>query len=136
MEIKSDEALTTMLAQYKARRVEVRKEVAHDMDKQALAAKLAQYSNYPELSENHRRIEAGLQHKKAAQAHVRLALWCEENDLKPEAIAHFTEAAQLYPTLITPWEHLGCKKHNGRGCDRSGATGFSPFPLVFVHDLA
>jgi hypothetical protein len=52
--------------------------------------------------------------ERLAQANVKLGVWCERNDLKPESIAHYTAATQLNPRLATAWKHLGCRKHNGR----------------------
>ncbi|MGP0064670.1 MAG: polymorphic toxin-type HINT domain-containing protein [Isosphaeraceae bacterium] len=126
-QVKGDEALSTKLAQYETRRDEVQKEVARLLNIEAVPARVARYRNFqlesarigrnsagPHTREGTRRDEEALQLKKAARIHVQLALWCEMSDLKPEAIAHFTEASQLCPTLITPWEHMGYKKHQGR----------------------
>ena len=49
-----------------------------------------------------------------AAAHARLGVWCEQNGLKPEAIAHFTQAVVLDPYRDSAWKHLGYIKHNGR----------------------
>ena len=49
-----------------------------------------------------------------AAAHAKLGVWCEQNGLKPEAIAHFTQAVELDPYRDSAWKHLGYVKHNGR----------------------
>src|SRR5579883_1784362 len=49
-----------------------------------------------------------------AEPQWRLALWCEENGLKAEALAHLTAVTRLDPAREAAWKHLGCKKHNGR----------------------
>ena len=49
-----------------------------------------------------------------AAAHARLGVWCEQNGLKPEATAHFTQAVVLDPYRDSAWKHLGYVKHNGR----------------------
>ncbi len=41
-------------------------------------------------------------------------MWCEQNGLKGEAIAHFTTAVHLDPSREASWRHLGYVKHNGR----------------------
>ncbi len=50
----------------------------------------------------------------SAAAHWRLALWCEKNGLKPEALAHFSEVARLDPKRDAVWRKLGFKKVGGR----------------------
>jgi len=49
-----------------------------------------------------------------ADAHWKMALWCEENGLKAEATAHLTAVTRLEPGREAAWKRLGCKKHNGR----------------------
>ena len=49
-----------------------------------------------------------------ADAHWKLALWCEQNGLDAEAHAHFTTVTRLDPARETAWKRLGCKRHNGR----------------------
>lgn len=39
-----------------------------------------------------------------------LALWCEENGLKAEAVAHFTAVVKRDPKRDAAWRHLGFKK--------------------------
>ena len=43
-----------------------------------------------------------------------MALWCEENGLKPEATAHLTACVRLDPARSAAWKRLGCKKVGGR----------------------
>ena len=49
-----------------------------------------------------------------ADAHWKLALWCEQNGLDAEADAHFTTVTRLDPSREAAWKRLGCKRHNGR----------------------
>jgi hypothetical protein len=51
---------------------------------------------------------------KSAADQWRLALWCEKNGLKPEAMAHFAEVARLDPRRDAVWRKLGFKKVGGR----------------------
>lgn len=49
-----------------------------------------------------------------AQAHWDLALWCEKQGLRPEAVAHLTTVTRLDPTRVAAWKHLGLRLHGGR----------------------
>ena len=49
-----------------------------------------------------------------AEDHQKLALWCEQNGLKDQAIAHFHQAIRLDPSREVAWKHLGYKKVGGR----------------------
>jgi hypothetical protein len=49
-----------------------------------------------------------------ADGHATLALWCEQNGLKLQAIAHFHQVLLLDPTRELAWKHLGFKKVGGR----------------------
>jgi len=49
-----------------------------------------------------------------ASAHYGLGLWCEQNGLKSEAMAHFATTIRLDPGREAAWKHLGFKKHQGR----------------------
>ena len=53
-----------------------------------------------------------------APVHVKLGVWCEENGLKAEATAHYTQAVVLNPYLDAGWRHLGYVLHNGRWMSR------------------
>ena len=69
-----------------------------------LARKLAEY--------NARR--AALPARPSADAHFRLARWCEENGLQPEAKAHYVTVTGLDPSRDAAWRRLGLKRKNGR----------------------
>jgi Pretoxin HINT domain len=56
--------------------------------------------------------------RRLALAHEKLGVWCEEQGLKDEAIAHFSTAVQFDPYLDAPWRHLGYAKHHGRWMTR------------------
>ncbi|MGO9915220.1 MAG: polymorphic toxin-type HINT domain-containing protein [Isosphaeraceae bacterium] len=49
-----------------------------------------------------------------AEDHQKLALWCEQNGLKDQAVAHFHRALRLDPSREVAWKHLGYKKVGGR----------------------
>jgi hypothetical protein len=49
-----------------------------------------------------------------ADAHWNLGLWCEQQGLTPEAIAHFTAVTRLDPNCADAWSRLGCRKVGGR----------------------
>ncbi len=97
------------------------------------AARLADYNGRrAKLAETERkltrvveRLRAKDQHQAAfaaevkanrelAQRHANLGMWCEQNGLTPEAMAHFTTAVHLDPSREASWRHLGCVKRNGR----------------------
>ena len=69
---------------------------------EALGAALGEY--------NARRLAI----KNKAEDHWRLALWCEEHGLKPEAIAHLTTVVRLDPRRAAAWKRLGYRQHGGR----------------------
>ena len=48
-----------------------------------------------------------------ADAQWKLALWCEENELKPEAQAHLMAVVRLDPSREAAWKRLGCRKYEG-----------------------
>jgi hypothetical protein len=43
-----------------------------------------------------------------------LAVWCDRQGLKPEALAHYTTVTRLDPSREDAWKRLGCQKHRGR----------------------
>ena len=43
-----------------------------------------------------------------------MALWCEQQGLKPEATAHLTRVVQLEPGREAAWKHLGYRKQGRR----------------------
>jgi hypothetical protein len=47
-------------------------------------------------------------------AHWKLALWCEQKGLRPEAYFHFGRVIELEPKRDAAWQKLGFKKHDGR----------------------
>jgi tetratricopeptide (TPR) repeat protein len=49
-----------------------------------------------------------------ADAHFKLATWCDQNGLKPQAAAHFQRVIRLDPRREAAWRHLGFKKSGGR----------------------
>ena len=49
-----------------------------------------------------------------AEDQWKLALWCEQNDLKQQAAAHVFRTLQLDPSRDAAWRHLGYKRINGR----------------------
>ncbi len=48
-----------------------------------------------------------------ADAHLKLATWCDQNGLKPQAAAHFQRVIRLDPRREAAWKHLGFKKSGG-----------------------
>jgi hypothetical protein len=49
-----------------------------------------------------------------ADGHWKLAHWCEQNGLKPQANAHFHQVLKRDPSRDAAWKHLGYKKSGGR----------------------
>ncbi len=49
-----------------------------------------------------------------AEAHWKLALWCDDQGLKPEANAHLIAVTRLDPGRDAAWKRLGYKKQSGR----------------------
>jgi hypothetical protein len=47
-------------------------------------------------------------------AHWKMALWCEQQGLKPEATAHLTRVVQLEPGREGAWKHLGYRRQGRR----------------------
>lgn len=78
---------------------EISKAVQDDPDRKARVQEyLARRAKTPERAEDHQK----------------LALWCEQNGLKDQAIAHFHQAIRLDPTREVAWKHLGYRKVGGR----------------------
>ena len=104
--IKADEHRTAKLTEYERRRARLTEKEASIRK----AEERYKVSGQPEeayavrLKGNH-----GL-----AQVHANLGMWCEQNGLKPEAMAHFTTAVHLDPYREASWRHLGCVKRNGQ----------------------
>ncbi len=49
-----------------------------------------------------------------AAAHWKLALWCQQQGLKAESIAHLTQVTRLDPANRDAWQRLGCRWYHGR----------------------
>jgi hypothetical protein len=49
-----------------------------------------------------------------AEDQWKLALWCEQHDLKQQATAHLYRVLQLDPSRDAAWKHLGFKRLGGR----------------------
>ena len=49
-----------------------------------------------------------------ADDQYKLALWCEQNGLKPESAAHLHAVLRIDPSRESIWKRLGYKKVNGR----------------------
>jgi hypothetical protein len=49
-----------------------------------------------------------------ADAQYQLALWCEQNGLKAEAVAHLRAVVRLDPNSERAWKRLGYRKQGGR----------------------
>jgi hypothetical protein len=69
---------------------------------QTMRAALAEY--------NGRRARMG----NSADSHWKIALWCQQHGLKPEAAAHLAIVTQLDPRREAAWKRLGYKKQGGR----------------------
>ncbi len=112
--IEADESLSRVLAEYNRRRAELDARDRRDvLASAAEARKSGQYA----LAESKRFWYA----RKTAPEHVKLGLWCEQNGLKAEATAHFTQAVVLDPYRDATWKHLGYVKHDGRWVSREQA---------------
>ena len=48
------------------------------------------------------------------KAQLRLAAWCEQNGLKEQALAHYSEVIRLDPSREDVWRHLGYKRQGNR----------------------
>ena len=78
---------------------------AADADPRQDEAKAAALADY-----NARRDET----PNTADAQWKLALWCEQKGLKPEALVHFGAVLKLDPKRTAAWAKLGFAKRNGR----------------------
>ncbi len=58
----------------------------------------------------------GLREKVAetGAAHWKMAQWCEQHGLRPEAYFHYGRVIELEPQRDAAWQKLGFKKHDGR----------------------
>src|SRR4051794_17416324 len=85
----------------------VREQVKADV---ALSATLAEYNSRRDRMAH------------TADAHWRLALWCEDQGLKAEAKVHLATVVRMDPGREAAWKHLGCKKYNGLWMTEAEAT--------------
>jgi tetratricopeptide (TPR) repeat protein len=67
-------------------------------------------------------LERRVQATHKADSQMRLAAWCEQKGLKPQAIAHYHEVVQLDPSREVAWRHLGYKKLGDRWVKAEEAT--------------
>ncbi len=106
-QVKDDDSLAAKLAEYNARG-------GTRLDRDAEIERL-QVDNFEKAGLYAKAGEVRLRlDRRIAPEHVRLGLWCEENGLKAEALAHFTTALELDPHKEATWKHLGYIKHHGR----------------------
>ncbi len=112
--VQADETLSRKLAEYNARR-----EALGARDRKALLAnaEAAEKRGQLDVAERLRRRYVSMM----APEHVKLGLWCEQNGLKAEATAHFTQAVVLDPYDDATWKHLGYVKRDGRWISRAQA---------------
>jgi len=104
--VKADEHRAAKLAEYEGRRARLAEKEAsiRKAEERYKASGRPEGAYAVRLKGNH----------DLAQVHANLGMWCEQNDLKPEAMAHFTTAVHLDPSRDSSWRHLACVKHNGR----------------------
>ncbi len=82
---------------------------------EALTAKLAEYNRRrAELEESLQPGYYGINRRKAARGHERLAMWCADHGLQAESVAHFTTAIHFDPYHDATWRRLGYVRHDGR----------------------
>jgi hypothetical protein len=77
---------------------------------EALAAKLAEYEAKRQAT------------PETAEAHWRLALWCDQNGLQAEATVHFSVVTQIDPKRADAWHKLGCEFSHGRWINKEQAA--------------
>jgi hypothetical protein len=111
--IKADAVRSAKLAEYERRRAKL------------TAAELrSQYSQRGQVNDGQRQAANSVRlqnHRRLAQDHADLALWCLRNGLKPEATAHFTVAVHFDPYRDSTWRNLGYVKRQGRWTSRDQA---------------
>ena len=105
-QVKDDDALSAKFAEYNARRARIDRDTEIERRQIDNLEKAGFYAKASEVK--------FLLDRRIAPEHVRLGLWCEENGLKAEALAHFTTALELDPHKEATWKHLGYIKHHGR----------------------
>jgi hypothetical protein len=104
--VKADERLTSLLAEYNARRAKIDHAVEYESK---LVNSLKNQGMSLQAVHRQKRIDRAL-----APAHIKLGLWCEKNGLKAEALANFTAAVHIDPHNDATWRHLGYIRHDGR----------------------
>ena len=104
--VKEDETLSAKLAEYTARRARLDRDTEIELRS---IERLEEAKRFAEAS----KMRAVL-NRKLAPEHEKIGLWCEENGLKAEALAHFMTALQLDPHHDAAWRHLGYVKHHHR----------------------
>jgi hypothetical protein len=104
--VKADEHRAAKLPEYERRRARL-------ADKEASIRKAEQRYKVSGQPEEAYAVRLKGNHD-LAQVHANLGMWCEQNDLKPEAMAHFTTSVHLDPSRELSWRHLGSVKRNGR----------------------
>jgi len=57
-------------------------------------------------------------------AYWKLALWCEQQGLKAESIAHLTQVTRLDPENLAAWQRLGCRLYHGRWMNEEEIAAF------------
>ena len=62
----------------------------------------------------------------SADSHWKIAVWCEQQGLKPEATAHLTMVTQLDPRREAAWKRLGYRKQGGAGPPRNSSPPRRP----------
>jgi Pretoxin HINT domain len=105
--IQADAKLSAKLAEYNARRDRL-DALARGHGLEAIA-ELEKAGKFAQAQRERVIAVRGL-----APEHIRLGLWCEQNGLKAEAAAHFTQAVVCDPYHEPTWKHLGYVKHDGR----------------------
>ena len=59
-------------------------------------------------------LERRAQAPDKAEAQLKLAAWCEQKELKAQAITHYERVTELDPSRDIAWKHLGYKKQGNR----------------------
>ena len=104
--VKADEQRSAKLAEYEGRRARL-------AEKEASVRKAEE--RYKAIGQPEAAYAVRLKgNRELAQLHANLGMWCGQNGLKPEEMAHFTTAVHLDPSRDSSWRHLGCVKRNGR----------------------
>lgn len=104
--IEADEALAAKLAEYDT----LREKLDRLIDYEAREGSSLEQNGLTDQARDFR----ALVDRKLAPEHIRLGLWCEQNGLDAEALAHFTAAVRLDPYDDTTWRHLGYIRYQGR----------------------